>query len=99
MGVKNSSENIDLDSIRYILTLRYNPHLQSSLPFISPIEYSSTDSEPNLEYLERLFENNIKKMLSGADNICIALSGGVDSTLVLALIKKFYPDQIGRAHV
>ena len=81
-------------SITNILTLRYDPSITPNLPkktwkdFIPDSNYISTDN------IEHSIINEIKKKLESFNGkkIAIALSGGVDSTLVLALIRKVKPD-------
>ena len=77
--------------IRNILTLRYDPLQKSTLPILK-----SNDFIPSKKYDLNLIENNLKDSLTisleSAKNLTISLSGGIDSTLVLALIRKSFPD-------
>jgi asparagine synthase (glutamine-hydrolysing) len=83
---------ISVDSIKNILTLRYDPLQEPNLPSlnwnqIKPIENASTD------FIKRTIENSINQNLdSEPKKISIALSGGIDSTLVLGLLKKTLPN-------
>ena len=77
--------------MRNILTLRYDPTQKSSLPqltwedFTEKFSLSSINIEANINsYLEKHLEN--------FDDLGIALSGGIDSTLVLYSIKKLFPE-------
>ena len=47
-----------------------------------------------LDTIENLISKNIKQNLENFNikKLCIALSGGVDSTLILASIRKIFPD-------
>ena len=81
------------DVIRNILTLRYNPSLSSILPKKSWTDFQETKNNFSSEYIENLIINSIKKSFPNScpKNISIALSGGVDSTLVLTLLRKVFP--------
>ena len=87
---KFSQKNIS-NSIRNILTLRYDPSQKSILPTLTWEDFS-----PKFHVNDIKIEDNIKSYLeqhlSHTNNLGIALSGGVDSTVVLYLIKNFFPD-------
>jgi len=87
--------NLELNhsSLVNILTLRYDPTQNSLLPKIKPKIFASSMETPSLEKIENLLIDNIKnKIPDDTDTISIALSGGVDSTLVLAFLRKLFPD-------
>lgn len=46
------------------------------------------------EELNKILSNNIKEFLKTENNFCIYLSGGIDSSLVTALCKKYSPQKI-----
>ena len=81
------------NSIKSILTLRYDP---TKKPQISPktwkdfVEKSTNGAS---DYTESLIISNIKKSIinSTKTKTSIALSSGVDSTLVLSLLRKTRP--------
>jgi len=77
--------------IRNILTLRYDTSQKSRLPILD-----SHDFLPSKKYDHNFIENNLKNSiqtkLESTKNLTISLSGGVDSTLVLGLIRKTLPD-------
>ncbi len=78
------------DSIRDILTLRYNSAIRPNLPKLSQDDFRIAANS-----LEKgLVEGEIRDVLRGAvkGEASVALSGGVDSTLVLALLRKSMPD-------
>ena len=91
MEVSNSSVNPS--SIVNILTLRYDPSISPNLPKKTWKDFIPTTNPIDVEYIERSILNKIKNILDNSENkkITIALSGGVDSTLVLSLIRKINP--------
>jgi len=92
--VDNNSQLINSLSLVNILTLRYDPSITSNLPKKNFHDFKSTQDPPNSNQIEKSICNNIEQKLQTFDNpkICIALSGGVDSTLVLSLLRKMKPD-------
>ena len=80
-------------SLVNILTLRYDPTINPNLPKKNFQDFSPTE-QPNIKSIEKSICNNIEQKLDSCDNqkISIALSGGVDSTLVLSLVRKIKPD-------
>lgn len=76
--------------INSILTLRYDLSQKPILPKITISNFQN--STPSLEKLENLIERSIKKIKNKPKKITIALSGGIDSTLTLFFLRKFFPD-------
>lgn len=75
-----------------ILTLRYDTSQNSSLPKLNTSDFIPSENQPSLELIESLIKKSIQERISyDTQKICIALSGGVDSTLVLSIIKKYFP--------
>ena len=87
---KFSPKNIS-NLIRNILTLRYDPLQKTTLPVLKPNNFTSTKNY-DLNYIENNLKNSIETTLESTKNLTISLSGGIDSTLVLALIRKTLPD-------
>jgi len=84
---------VNQSSLVNILTLRYDPTQKSSLPKYTSKNFVSSTETPSLEKIEKLIIKNItSKIPTNTDSISIALSGGVDSTLVLAFIRKIFPN-------
>mgnify|MGYP001363055710 FL=1 len=81
-------------SITNILTLRYDPSIIPNLPTKTWNNFKPLVEKPSIEFIEKLIEKTLQKQLdiSSIKKICIALSGGIDSTLILTLIKKTIPD-------
>jgi len=85
---------VDSNQIQNILTLRYDPSQNSLLSPITWKNFTPKISNYSLDHIEKIIENYILKKFKNSDvkRISLALSGGVDSTLVLAFLKKTLPD-------
>jgi len=81
-------------SITNILTLRYDPSIKPNLPKKTWSDFKPSIQKPSIEFIEKSIKGTIRKQLniSSVKKICIALSGGIDSALILTLIKKTIPD-------
>ena len=81
-------------SITNILTLRYDPSIAPNLPRKTWNDFKPLIEKPSVEFIEKSIAKTLRKQLdiSSVKKICIALSGGIDSTLILTLIKKTIPD-------
>ena len=81
-------------SVTNILTLRYDPSIVPNLSRKTWNDFKPRTEKPSIEFVEKSIVNAIRKQLdvSSVKKICIALSGGIDSTLILTLIKKTVPD-------
>ena len=92
METFNSSLNSS--SIVNILTLRYDSTIQPNLPKKSWKDFETDNESPNIKKIENLICEDITKKLEefNPKKLCIALSGGVDSTLILSQIRKCSPD-------
>jgi len=92
--VESSNPKINHSSIVDILTLRYDPSIIPNLPKKTWNDFKSKDITPNIELIENLILKDISEKLEllNPKKLCIALSGGVDSTLILSLIRKSNPD-------
>ena len=76
-----------------ILTLRYDPTIHSSLPKKTWKDFQTINEQPDIKLIEKIISKDIVEKLDSlnAKKICIALSGGVDSALVLSFIRKLNP--------
>ena len=83
----------DPSEICNILTLRYNPKLKPLLPRKTSEDFGHS-AEVSTEYIENSIFNSLSEKIeySKTKKISIALSGGVDSTLILAMLRKLFPD-------
>ena len=84
---------LNSSSIVNILTLRYDPSISPNLPKKTWKDFETIDEPPNIELIENLISKDISEKLESLNSkkLCIALSGGVDSTLILSLIRKSNP--------
>ena len=89
-----NTKTINPSSLVNILTLRYDSSINPKLPKKNFLDFKPKEEKPNIDLIEKLICKNIEQNLKSYDNqkICIALSGGVDSTLVLSLLRKTKPD-------
>lgn len=76
-----------------ILTLRYSPRSEMTLPNIKVNEVTSSAQNVR-KNIEKKIKANITKFfdLKKPNRISLALSGGVDSVLMLVLIRELFPD-------
>ncbi len=92
--VSTRAASVNYDQIAAIITLRYNPYIKSQL---SKLIWRDFIEKPRKEP-ENFVENSIKNFLietvqkKKLKKICIALSGGIDSTLMLCLLRETLPE-------
>jgi len=85
-------ENSVDNTLKNILTLRYDPSQTSTLPNLSAKDYSSKINLDEI-YIEKDIHSYLDEhLVQKTNSLGIALSGGIDSTLVLHSIKKIYPE-------
>ncbi|MDC0228764.1 asparagine synthase-related protein [Nitrosopumilus sp.] len=77
--------------IKEVLSLRYCPSLENIKNEFTSNDFLPEDKLNYLEYIEKSISLEIEKEVK-ENHISIALSGGVDSTLVMALLRKIKPD-------
>jgi asparagine synthase (glutamine-hydrolysing) len=79
-------------SIKNILTLRYDSTQKTFLPKLTWKDFiEKPDTEP-VAHIEKTIRNTIKKNFDNLKlKVSVALSGGIDSTLILSLLRKTYP--------
>ncbi len=83
------SKKVDPDLIKQILTLRYSTQTKSQIPKLNWRDFSEKSENNSIDFVERAIAGNIKKNVK--NKVSIALSGGVDSTLMLHFLKKTRP--------
>ena len=87
---KFSQRNIS-NLVRNILTLRYDPTQKSALPILKSNDFIPSKNY-DLNFIENNLKHSIESTLESTKNLTMSLSGGIDSTLVLGLIRKTLPD-------
>jgi asparagine synthase (glutamine-hydrolysing) len=92
--VEISNKSLNSSSVVDILTLRYDLSISPNLPKKLWNDFVTNEEKLDLNFIENIISKNIKENIEklNTKKICIALSGGVDSTLILASIRKIFPD-------
>ena len=86
------SKTIPPQTIKNILTLRYNPTKNSLIPKKIWKDFVEKTILSPVDFVEDSIKSNIEHSIKNPKTkVAVALSSGVDSTLVLALLKKTYP--------
>ena len=93
-AAKSKDLTIDPNKIRNILTLRYEPSQKPLLPILGWKDFVPNIDELSLDFIEKSIENFILKKVEDTNvkKISIALSGGVDSSLILTFLNKVLPN-------
>lgn len=93
MAEENYNNSKISDIISNILTLRYNPSQNSSIPELTWKDFTPNDNKISEEIIEEKIENYLQQNLDDSNStVSISLSGGVDSSLVLGYIRKLFPN-------
>ena len=81
-----------LETIKQILTLRYSTNLKTITPKLIPNDFQVKHIPNPEEKIEEIIRKTISNNLnSNSKNVGIELSSGIDSTLILALLRKEFP--------
>ena len=81
------------NSIIDILTLRYNTEIDPILSKLTSNDFTPTNIESSTEFIKKSIKNTFQNSIdSNCERIAIALSGGIDSTLNLALLRETFPN-------
>ena len=77
-----------------ILTLRYNPKIKPSLPMKTWKDFQPINTVISIEHIENSILDSLRQKIESSKikKISIALSGGIDSTLILAMLRKLFSD-------
>jgi asparagine synthase (glutamine-hydrolysing) len=79
-------------SIKNILTLRYDSTQKTLLPKLTWKDFLEKPVTKPVIHIEKTIRNTIKKNFGNSKlKVAIALSGGIDSALILSLIRKTCP--------
>jgi len=88
-----SSNKLTSFQIYNILALRYDSSQKSNLLKLNWSDFIASSNQPSLELIESLIKKSIEnKIHPNIKKLGIALSGGIDSTLVLSIAKKYFPE-------
>jgi asparagine synthase (glutamine-hydrolysing) len=92
--VELPNSKLSPSSIVDILTLRYDSSISPNLPKKTWKDFQSVNESPDVKFIENSITKEISEKLDSLNSkkLCVALSGGVDSTLILSLIRKSNPD-------
>ena len=90
--MKTPNPTVNPSSIVDILTLRYDPSINPNLPKKTWKDFEPIEKHVNPVSIENSICTEIEKKLTDEQEISIALSAGVDSTLILSLLRKTKPD-------
>lgn len=86
---------INTELLTDILTLRYHPTKSTLIPPLNVNDFTPNADNLTMDKIVNTTDELIKKTIKETivdDSVSIALSGGVDSSLVLAKIKETLPD-------
>ena len=83
---------IHTTSIKSILTLRYDSTLKPLLPKLSWQDFVESSTNNKIEHVESKIIKVFQEDLGTTNQIAISLSGGIDSTLMMALLRKSFPE-------
>ena len=81
-----------LESIKQILTLRYSTNLHRLSPKLLPTNFQEKQIDGSEKFIEKSIRETISQEIgTNTGKIGISLSSGIDSTLLLALLREEYP--------
>ena len=84
--------SVQLENIKQILTLRYSTNLESLSPKIIPEQFKIKQiTNPEVSVEKSIRKSICDQIGDDPKSIGISLSSGIDSTLVLALLREEYP--------
>lgn len=86
--MSNFKSNISSQTISEILSLRYATNQDLIFSKLTAADFSSKNKSPSSDEIEQLLQNYLIETIPRASKVSIALSGGVDSTVILAMLDK-----------
>jgi asparagine synthase (glutamine-hydrolysing) len=91
---KSTTIHTNPSEICNILTLRYNPKIKPLLPIKTWDRFQPDSTVLSIGDIENSILDSLKQKIESnkIKKISIALSGGIDSTLILAMLRKTFPD-------
>ena len=88
------NSNFDKDSIRNLLTIRYNPSEKSLISRATWKNFSSIHADLDGIKTKKLLKSAFQKQIKNStEPLSISLSSGIDSTLCLSLLREIFPDR------
>ncbi|WP_100182766.1 asparagine synthase C-terminal domain-containing protein [Candidatus Nitrosotenuis aquarius] len=80
--------------IKHILTLRYSTEIKSKIPKLSWKDFVEKEQNISADQVEKIIISYVKDNIenSARNKIALALSGGIDSTLVLSSLIRAVPN-------
>ena len=79
--------------VKNILSLRYLPTKKTIIPKLSWKDFVEKNTHKSTTVIEKSIREAIRNEIEySKKRICVALSGGIDSTLILAIIRDVFPD-------
>lgn len=81
---------VDYDALASILTLRYNPRRKTLRKPLGAADFAPAKTDDPGAKILSIIQADLERLK--ARSVSVLLSGGVDSVLTLAMLKKFRPD-------
>jgi asparagine synthase (glutamine-hydrolysing) len=96
----NYQDKTSLEHIRNMLTFRYDPFVGKSkrgnnqIAFCYPedLEIQQSLLKDILPFTEKLLKKSIRKQLGKSKSIAVSMGSGIDTTLLIAIIREELPD-------
>ena len=87
---------INKSSLVNILTLRYDPTIKPDLHPKTHNDFVFNESSIGIQNIEDIICEEIENKLDlfGDDKLSIALSGGVDSSIIFAILSEVFPSHL-----
>ncbi len=84
--------NVNEKMVKNILTLRYDPSLKIEGKKFARSDFQEKNIPNYFEIIEKTIIKNIRNELENENQVSVALSGGIDSTLMVSLLRKALPE-------
>jgi len=84
--------NVNEKMVKNILTLRYDPSLQTEGKKFAWSDFQPIEFSNYFKIIEKTIIKTFKNELENENQVSVALSGGIDSTLVLSLLREAMPE-------
>ena len=84
--------NVNEKMVKNILTLRYDSSLQTKGKKFAWSDFQPIEFSNYFKIIEKTIIKTFKNELENENQVSVALSGGIDSTLVLSLLREAMPE-------